>query len=63
MIKSAFIMLIWSNLPIDRHKFAQNDQILTINEANWLDYQHLDSQEYPGYRVSYFKCFMMWQKR
>ena len=47
-------MLISSNLPLDRDKFAQNDQILTITGANWLDYQHFDSQEYSGYRVSYF---------
>ncbi|PSB10728.1 Uma2 family endonuclease [Pleurocapsa sp. CCALA 161] len=48
-------MLIWPNLPINRDKFAQNDQLLTITAANWLDYQHFDSAEYPGYRVSYFK--------
>ncbi|MGF1590983.1 MAG: Uma2 family endonuclease [Pleurocapsa sp.] len=47
-------MLISPNLPINRDKFAQNDQILTITGATWLDYQHFDSQEYPGYRVSYF---------
>jgi Uma2 family endonuclease len=47
-------MLISSNLPINRDRFAQNDQVLTITGATWLDYQHFDSQEYPGYRVSYF---------
>ena len=47
-------MLISTDLPLDRDRFAQNDQILTITGANWLDYQNFDSQEYPGYRVSYF---------
>lgn len=47
-------MLISSNLPINRDRFAQNDQILTITGANWQDYQNFDSPEYPGYRVSYF---------
>ncbi len=47
-------MLISSNLPINSDKFARHDQILTITGADWLDYQNFDSQEYPGYRVSYF---------
>ena len=47
-------MLISTDLPIDRDRFARHDQILTITGANWLDYQNFDSQEYPGYRVSYF---------
>lgn len=54
IIKSTVIMLISPNLPINRDKFAQNDQLLTITGATWLDYQHFDSPEYPGYRVSYF---------
>jgi hypothetical protein len=48
-------MLISKDLPIDRDRFAQNDQILTITGTNWLDYQNFNSQEDPGYRVSYFK--------
>lgn len=48
-------MLISSNLPINRHKFAQQDQILTITGATWADYQNFESQEYPGYRVAYFE--------
>ena len=47
-------MLIATNLPINRDKFTQNDQVLTITGAKWLDYHNFDSQEYPGYRVSYF---------
>ena len=48
------IMLITTNLPINGDKFAQKDQILTITGATWEDYQMFESQEYPGYRVSYF---------
>ena len=47
-------MLITQNLPLDSHKLIQNDQILTITVTNWSDYQKLNSEEYPGYRVSYF---------
>ena len=47
-------MLISANLPINRDKFGQEDQILTITGANWFDYLEFESQEYPGYRVSYF---------
>lgn len=47
-------MLISTDLPLNRDKFAQNDQILTITGATWLDYQNFDSPEYPGYRVSFF---------
>ena len=46
-------MLITANLPLNRDKFTQEDQILTITGANWLDYQKFDSQEYSCYRVSY----------
>ena len=48
-------MLISADLPIDRDKFARQDQILTITGATWADYQQFDSQEYTGYRVAYFK--------
>ncbi|VEP16931.1 conserved hypothetical protein [Hyella patelloides LEGE 07179] len=47
-------MLITKKLPINTDKFAQKDQILTITGANWQDYQNFDSEEYPGYRVSYW---------
>ena len=47
-------MLITKTLPINSEKFAQQDQILTITGANWQDYQNFDSEEYPGYRVSYW---------
>ena len=48
-------MLITNNLPINRQKFAQQDQILTITGASWSDDREFKSQEYQGYRVSYFK--------
>lgn len=46
-------MLITTDLPINRDKFAQEDQILTITGPSWSDYQKFESPEYPGYRVSY----------
>jgi Uma2 family endonuclease len=46
-------MLITENLPLNRDKFAQQDQILTITGTTWSDYQDFESLEYPGYRVSY----------
>lgn len=45
-------MLITENLPINRQKFVQQDQILVITGACWLDYQKFD-QENSGYHVSY----------
>ncbi|MEN9568682.1 MAG: hypothetical protein RLZZ69_3878 [Cyanobacteriota bacterium] len=45
-------MLISADLPINRDKFAQQDQILTITGATWTDYEKLD-REYLGYRVAY----------
>ena len=48
-------MLISASLPIDRDKFARQDQILTITGATWADYQNFESQEYSSYRVAYFQ--------
>ncbi len=48
-------MLVSSNLPINWNKFVRKDQILTITGATWEDYQKFDSEEYPGYRASYFQ--------
>ena len=48
-------MLISNNLPIDRSRLLQSDRILTITGTKWSDYQKFNSEEYPGYRVSYFK--------
>jgi Uma2 family endonuclease len=48
-------MLISSDLPINREKFLLEDRILIITGARWEDYQNFSSEEYPGYRVSYFQ--------
>ena len=45
-------MLISADLPINREKFSQQDQILTITGATWADYQQFESDR--GYRVAYF---------
>jgi Uma2 family endonuclease len=49
------MMLISLDLPINREKLLQEDRILTITGATWEDYQSFNSEEYPGYRVSYFQ--------
>ncbi|MEL6495855.1 MAG: Uma2 family endonuclease, partial [Cyanobacteria bacterium J06623_7] len=48
-------MLISADLPINRDRFSQQDQILTITGATWEDYREFESQEYSGYRVAYFQ--------
>jgi hypothetical protein len=48
-------MLIAPELPINRDKFVREDRILTITGATWEDYQNFSSEEYPGYRVSFFQ--------
>ncbi|WP_019509205.1 Uma2 family endonuclease [Pleurocapsa sp. PCC 7319] len=48
-------MLISPDLPINREKFLREDRVLTITGATWQDYQNFNSEEYPGYRVSYFQ--------
>ena len=45
-------MLISADLPVNRDKFAQQDQILTITGATWADYQQFESDR--GYRAAYF---------
>lgn len=47
-------MLVPQNLPIDSSQLIQNDQIITITATTWSDYQQFNSEEYLGYRVSYF---------
>ncbi|MEM8829208.1 MAG: Uma2 family endonuclease [Cyanobacteria bacterium P01_G01_bin.19] len=46
-------MLISADLPINRNKFSQQDQILTLTGATWADYQQFESDD-RGYRVAYF---------
>ncbi len=42
------------NLAIDSDRVNQQDQTLSIAGMNWDDYFKLTSQEYLGYKVSYF---------
>ena len=42
------------NLPIDRDRAQAQDQILSLSGMSWSDYENLTSQEYSGYRASYF---------
>ena len=47
-------MLINANLPFDLEHLSQKDQTLSFAGMSWADYEKFDSEEYPGYRVSYF---------
>ena len=42
------------NLPINSDRAIQSDQILSLTNMNWSDYESLTCQEYIGYRVSYY---------
>ncbi len=42
------------HLPVDRDHAQAQDQILSLFGMSWSDYENLTSQEYSGYRVSYF---------
>ncbi len=42
------------NLPIDSDRAQAQDQILSLSGMSWSDYENLTSQEYLGYRASYF---------
>lgn len=48
-------MLINAKLPFDLEHLSHQDQTLSFAGMDWADYEKFDSQEYPGYRVSYFK--------
>ncbi|MEM8544929.1 MAG: Uma2 family endonuclease [Cyanobacteria bacterium P01_H01_bin.119] len=43
------------DLPIDRDRAHQQDQILTLSGMTWADYEQLVSEDYLGYRVSYWQ--------
>lgn len=47
-------MLINTKLPLDLERLNHSDQTLSFAGMSWADYEKFDSQEYPGYRVSYF---------
>jgi Uma2 family endonuclease len=48
-------MLISLDLPINREKLLREDRILTITGVTWEEYQNFSSEEYLGYRASYFQ--------
>ncbi len=47
-------MLINTKLPLNIDRLQKQDQTLSLAGMTWEDYQQFDSEEYPGYRVSYF---------
>ena len=47
-------MLINAKLPFDLDRLSHQDQTFSFAGMSWADYEKLDSQEYPGYRASYF---------
>ncbi len=47
-------MLIDAKLPFDLDSLRQKDQTLSLAGMSWTDYEKFDSQEYPGFRVSFF---------
>ena len=47
-------MLINAKLPLDSDRLQRQDQTLSLAGMTWIDYEKFDSEEYPGYRVSYF---------
>ena len=48
-------MLINAKLPISSDRLNQQDQTLRLAGMDWADYEQLLSEEYPGYRLSFFK--------
>jgi len=47
-------MLINAKLPFNLDRLEDKDQTLSFAGMSWADYEQFDSQEYPGYRTSYF---------
>ena len=47
-------MLINAKLPLDSDRLQRQDQTLSLAGMTWIDYEKFNSEEYPGYRVSYF---------
>ena len=48
-------MLINTQLPIDINLLQHQDQTLSLAIMTWEDYEQFNSEEYPGYRTSFFK--------
>ncbi len=47
-------MLINARLPIDIERLQLQDQTFSLSGMTWADYEKFDSEEYLGYKVSYF---------
>lgn len=47
-------MLIDIKLPLDINYLHKKDQTLSFGGMSWVDYEKFNSQEYEGYRISYF---------
>ncbi|MGK7954516.1 MAG: Uma2 family endonuclease [Crocosphaera sp.] len=47
-------MLINQNFPLNTEHLEKQDQTLSLAGMTWTDYETFNSEEYPGYRVSYF---------
>ncbi len=47
-------MLINKKLPLNRDRLQREDQTLSFAGMSWADYEKFNTEEYPGYRVSYF---------
>ena len=48
------MMLINTKLPINSDRLIQQDHSLSLAGMTWEDFEKFNSEEYPGYRVSYF---------
>ena len=43
------------NLPIKSDPSSRADQILSLSNMTWADYEAITSAEYPGYRAAFFQ--------
>ncbi|MDJ0745526.1 MAG: Uma2 family endonuclease [Xenococcaceae cyanobacterium MO_167.B27] len=48
------MMLFNTKLPINSDRLSQQDHTLSLAGMTWEDFEKFNSEEYPGYRVSYF---------
>ena len=42
------------NFPLNKERARQSDQILSLTNMNWSDYEQFTNEEYLGYRASYY---------
>ena len=47
-------MLINTKLPLSLDYLQKQDQTFSLSGMKWTDYEKFNSEEYLGYRVSYF---------